>query len=112
MTQQLLKMFIVYEKSHPLSFLSNSYTWRKNKINQTVIEGEIVNRASLAHYANIGLKITYVTSQGKKREIKLALLSMGVLEPGGKNKYRHTLFDLFSKKSKVNVLIDQAEVKK
>jgi hypothetical protein len=50
------------EKTDPLEFLSAEGTYRQNLIDQWVLEGHIVNAASVATYKDAVLKITYYSA--------------------------------------------------
>ena len=47
------------EEANPTSFLRATGTYRKNLINQWVIEGTITNSATLATYKDVVISITY-----------------------------------------------------
>jgi len=56
------------EKDSPLKFLKISGSHRKNLLNQTVVEGEIVNKATLTDYKNIQVQITFIDKDGSTIE--------------------------------------------
>lgn len=47
------------EKANPFGFLQVNYTYRKNLIGQWVLEGTVTNKATLATYKDLVLKISY-----------------------------------------------------
>lgn len=47
------------ELNNPLSFLDESATARKNLLGEFVIEGEIINRATIATFKDVTLKVTF-----------------------------------------------------
>ncbi len=52
------------EKDSPLKFLKISGSHRSNLINQTVVEGEVVNKATLTTYKDIKLQFTFLDKEG------------------------------------------------
>ena len=47
------------EKQNPLNFLSSTGTYRRNFIGQWVLEGNILNTATVASYKDVTFKIVY-----------------------------------------------------
>ena len=56
------------ERASPLKFLKISGSHRSNLINQTVVEGEIINKATLTAYKNIKIQITFLDKEGSTIE--------------------------------------------
>jgi transmembrane sensor len=96
------------EKTSPQDYLRTDYRWRKNAINQTVIEGTIRNNASLAAYYKIVLEVTYRKANGNQVTVELTV-SDTVL-PKEKIPYRKRLFDILSDTQTVVVRVKSAEV--
>jgi transmembrane sensor len=96
------------EKNSPAKFLKNKFSTRKNSINQTLIEGKIINTASLASYQNIRLTISSTNARGKKSTQYLQVSPNAALAPGKSIDYKHTLFDVLSSKTEVTITIEGA----
>jgi transmembrane sensor len=96
------------EKINPLRFLSNNYTWRKNQINQSVIEGTLANSASLAAYTKIILNVTYTKPDGTLANVDIIIND--TVYPGKHIQYRRRLLDLFSDTKSVVVELKSAEI--
>jgi transmembrane sensor len=96
------------EKNNPVQFLSNQYSWRKNKINQSVIEGTLISHAGLAAYTKIILSVTYEKPDGTKANVDLTIND--VIYPGKPLEYRRRLLDLFSDTKSVVVKVKSASV--
>ncbi|WP_157494108.1 FecR family protein [Fulvivirga imtechensis] len=97
-----------YEKNNARSFLINNYTWEKNKLNMSVIDGVIENRAELATFTNIVLKMSYTKPNGKISVTRFKV--MDTLEPGQMLPYQKRLFDIFTDTKKVKVEIETVDV--
>lgn len=95
------------EKSSPATFLTNSYTSRKNTINQTVVEGTLQNTATLAAYSKITVELTYRKQNGSMTTVDLTV-DEPVL-PGKKITYRKRLLDILTGKQNVTARIKSAE---
>lgn len=95
------------EKLDPKRFVNTSYTWKKNKLSRSVINGTVKNNASLAAYDNIVLKITYKKAKGTPVTIKEKI--KGPLKPGESIKYEKRLRDLFIHTKDLTVEIESAE---
>ena len=89
-------------------YLSTKYTWRKNQINQSVIEGTIRNTASLATYKDIVLHVTYSQPGGSQRTSRLVIGEP--VRPGQTIDYRRRLLDIFTDTNVLHVKIESAEV--
>jgi transmembrane sensor len=94
------------ERKNPAQFLSNNYTWRKNLINQSVIEGTLTNNAELAAYTKIVLNVTYSKPNGTSGNVDLTI--DGNVDPGKELVYKRRLPDLFSDTKSVLVKIKSA----
>lgn len=70
------------EREGPLKFLKISGSHRGNLINQTVVEGEILNKATLTTYKNITVQITFIDKEGSTIEKQKHVLD-DEIEPGG-----------------------------
>jgi ferric-dicitrate binding protein FerR (iron transport regulator) len=96
------------EAENPTHYLANKNNWKKNQLNLSVIEGTIVNTATLAAYNNIVLKVTYIRPSGKPVIVRTIITD--TIYPEQKLAYRKTLLDIFTKTQKLNVEIEKAEV--
>jgi transmembrane sensor len=97
------------EVKNPVAYLNNNNIWKKNQLNLSVIEGTIVNTATLAAYKNIVLKITYTKSPSGKAVVVSKTIP-DTIQPGKKLFYRKNLMDVLTKAQKVTVEIEKAEV--
>ena len=100
----------LYEKEVQNSalYLSTKYTWRKNQINQSVIEGTIHNTALLATYKDIVLYVTYSQPGGQQKTSRLVIGE--AVRPGQTIDYRRRLLDIFTDTNVLHVKIESAEV--
>ena len=57
--QQLKEELFLSESSRPLDFLTVKYTWRMNLAGQTVLEGDVLNSASMARFKNVKIKVKF-----------------------------------------------------
>jgi ferric-dicitrate binding protein FerR (iron transport regulator) len=96
------------EKNDHPRFLTNNFTWRKNQINQSVIEGTLRNNASLAAYTNIVLEVTYTKPNGNVVTVDLTITD--TVYPGKRLQYRRRLRDMLSDTKSIIVKIKSAEV--
>lgn len=69
------------ERDSPLKFLKVSGSSHGNLVNQTVVEGEIRNKATLITYKNIQLQITFLDKEGSVIEKQKESLDVEV-KPG------------------------------
>jgi transmembrane sensor len=99
-----------YEKEVKNSglYLATQYTWRKNQINQSVIEGTIRNSASLAVYKDIVLYVTYSQPGGPQKTSRLVIGE--TVNPGQTIDYRRRLLDIFTETNVLHVKVESAEV--
>jgi len=56
------------EQASPMKFLKISGSHRRNLLNQTVVEGEIKNNATLTTYKNIQVQMTFIDKDGSTIE--------------------------------------------
>lgn len=96
-----------YEKNNPTLFLTNVYSWRKNQINQSVIEGTLQNSASLASYKKVILEATYTKPNGKQVTVELTIDD--TVAPGNRLLYKRRLLDIFTDTRSVILKIKSAE---
>jgi len=96
-----------YEKNNPTLFLINVYSWRKNQINQSVIEGTLQSNASLASYKKVILEATYTKPNGNRVTVKLTIDD--TVDPGKRLLYKRRLLDIFTDTRSVVVKIKSAE---
>jgi ferric-dicitrate binding protein FerR (iron transport regulator) len=96
------------EKNDHARFLTNNFTWRKNQINQSVIEGTLRNNASLAAYTNIVLEVTYTKPNGN--EVTVDLTITDTVYPGKRLQYRKRLLDMLSDTKSIVVKVKSTEV--
>lgn len=89
-------------------YLATQYRWRKNQINQSVIEGTIRNSASLAVYKDIVLYVTYSQPGGPQKTSRLVIGE--VVKPGQAIHYRRRLLDIFTDTNVLHVKVESAEV--
>jgi hypothetical protein len=75
------------EKESPLTFLKVSGSHRKNIINQDVVEGEVVNKATFTTYKNITLQINFLDKEGASIEKQKHTLDYEV-KPGSTTDFK------------------------
>lgn len=95
------------EKTNPKSYLSTSFTWRKNAINQSVIEGMVRNTAMLTDYKNVVLKVTYVKPSGKLTTVRVPVPE--TIKAGQTIPYHKRLLDILTNTRDVKVEVEMAE---
>jgi ferric-dicitrate binding protein FerR (iron transport regulator) len=96
------------EKNNHARFLTNKYTWRKNQINQSVIEGTFTNSASLAAYTDVVLEVTYTKPNGNKVTVDLTITD--TVYPGKRLQYRRRLLDILTDTKSITVKIKSVNV--
>ncbi len=69
------------EQESPLKFLKVTGEFRNNLINQTVIEGEVANTATLTTYKNIEVQVNFKDKEGASIEKQKHTLD-DVVKPG------------------------------
>ncbi len=91
--------------------LSVTYDWKKNLVNLSQVQGEIVNSSKIKTFGNVRVKVTYFTDKKGKKASTYFMLNEAVL-PGDTVEFKKTLMlDWFSKTSELEVEIDTAEIK-
>jgi len=95
------------EKSNPELYLSTHFTWRKNAINQSVIEGTISNAAAVTSYKNIVLKVTYQKPNGRTTTTHIRIPEL--VRAGENFNYQKRLLDIFTDTKSLRVEIEKAE---
>lgn len=66
------------ERESPLKFLKVSGSYHGNLLNQSVIEGEITNKATLVGYKDINVQISFLDKEGALIEKQKHLLDEAV----------------------------------
>jgi len=97
------------EKLYPVAHLKTDFTWRKNAIKQSVIDGTVKSSATIATYQNVKLKITYTRRNGKLKTIDIDV--PGPIPAGGQVNFRAKLHDLLTNTRQVLVKVESAEAK-
>jgi hypothetical protein len=69
------------ERDSPLKFLKITGSHRGNLINQTVVEGEVINKATLTTYKNIAVQVKFLDKEGGTLEKQQHTLDE-VVKPG------------------------------
>ncbi|MBT1698073.1 FecR domain-containing protein [Fulvivirgaceae bacterium PWU4] len=96
------------EKLDPAAYLTARYTWRKNAINQSVIEGTVTSKAALADYRDVVLKITYLKPNGSRNTVRLKIDE--TVKAGARVNFQKRLFDIFTNTRSLEVEIESAAV--
>jgi transmembrane sensor len=96
------------ERLNPKQFLSTQYTWRKNQINQSVIEGKLRNTATLAEYRNIVLKVTYTNPYKKSTTTRVRV--METVRAGETIDFQKRLLDILTDTKSLVVEIESADI--
>lgn len=96
------------EKQNPRDHLSTAYTWRKNSINQSIIEGTLRNTASLATYKNTVLKVTYTKPDGTATTVRVTVFDS--VRPGRIIHYQKRLLDIFTDTRTLEAEIETADI--
>lgn len=81
------------ERMFPAEYLSHTFTWKKNLLNQTIIEGTVTNTARYTAYTNIQLKVKMVTSNGQAVERETSILGLKKIDPGVTLPFKFSLTD-------------------
>jgi transmembrane sensor len=95
------------ERHQADKFLVVKFSWRKNAINQSVIEGMILNKASLAIYQNVILRVTYANLKGKTKTIDVKLDE--TVAAGEKIVFTKKLLDIFKDTQHMDVSVKSAQ---
>lgn len=96
------------EKKSASSYLTNNYSWKKNHINRSVIEGTLKNTATLATYFRIVLKATYQKPKSKK-EVTVHITIDEPIRPGQTINYQKKLLDILQHTQEVKVEVEKFE---
>jgi hypothetical protein len=96
------------ERAEPAKFLHVNFTWRKNMIRQSVVEGTLANRASLASYRNIVLRITY--TRAKKGNVTVRTRIDGAVRVGDTIRFQKRLSDILTQTQAVTVAVESASI--
>ena len=96
------------ESKNPSSHLKNTYSWKKNQINRSIIEGSLTNNASLATYHRIVLKATYLKPKSKKL-VTIRIAIEEPVRPGQTISYQKKLLDILTHTHDFKVEIEKAE---
>ena len=75
------------ETDSPLKFLKIKGDYRTNIVNQTVVEGEITNNATLVSYKNMHLSIVFKDKEGSVI-LKQKQVIDDVVKPGSSNSFK------------------------
>jgi|GEM_PF-1251924 len=92
----------------PRQFIKQTYTWKKNGINQTVIEGKLTNTATITAYKNIKFTYRLFTRKGVQKTQRSFTVSKRLL-PGQTIAYKHNLLDIFTSTARVIVDVQDAD---
>ncbi len=75
------------ERDSPLKFLKITGSHHGNILNQTVVEGEITNKATLVSYRNIQVQISFHDKDGAVIDKEKEILD-DVIKPGATNDFK------------------------
>ncbi len=105
------KHILVYKKeiSRPANYMKSTAQWKKSKIKQTEIRGQIQNLATLATYKNVKLRVSYYKKRKKKDHVFTVYKSLG---PGETINYKYRLADWFARVDNLKIEIVDASVSK
>ena len=105
-TEKTLAKNEVYtnEKLHPGKYINNNFSVRTNIISQTVIEGQLENRAKVCTYSRINYKVVYVSSSNKVFEEHFVIEKE--LKPGEQIRYKQKLPDWFVDTKEVKMFLE------
>ncbi|MDN5211081.1 FecR family protein [Fulvivirgaceae bacterium BMA12] len=105
------KHILVYKKeiSYPANYMKSTTEWKKSKIKQTEIRGQIKNLATLATYKNVKLRVSYYKKRKKKNHVFTVYKSLG---PGETIHYKYRLADWFARTDNLKIEIVDASVSK
>lgn len=97
------------ERKRPADYLAHTFTWKKNVLNQTIIEGTVTSRALHTAYTNVQLKVTIQTRNGRTVEKELGILGLTKVLPGATVPFKVSLVDVLSKQKDLTVEIKGAK---
>jgi len=98
----------IKKERSPESYLHNTFYWRKNAINQSVMEGEIYNTSLTHSFKNIEIK--YVISTNKIAKKPRIFIIKETVGPGRTISYKHSLLDIFTNTSRIDIEVVSAEI--
>ena len=75
------------ERDSPLKFLKITGSHHGNLLNQTVVEGEVTNKATLVSYKNIQIQISFHDKDGTVIDKEKEILD-DVIKPGSSNDFK------------------------
>lgn len=75
------------ERESPLKFLKVTGSHHGNLLNQTVLEGDVANKATMVSYKNVTLQISYHDESGSVIEKQKKVLD-DVMKPGSTNDFK------------------------
>ncbi len=96
------------EKTNPGTYLATQYTWHKNAINRSVIEGVLRNSASLADYSHVVLKVVYTKPNGSAGTAHITLDEP--VRAGHTVRFQKRLLDILTNTRSVTVTVESAVV--
>ncbi len=75
------------ERDSPVKFLKITGSHHGNLLNQTVVEGEITNKATLVSYRNIQVQVSFHDNEGKVIDKEKEILT-DAIKPGATNDFK------------------------
>lgn len=75
------------ERDSPVKFLKITGSHHGNLLNQTIVEGEITNKATLVSYRNIQVQVSFLDNDGKVIDKEKEMLE-DVIKPGATNDFK------------------------
>lgn len=75
------------ERDSPLKFLKITGSHHGNLLNQTVVEGEVTNKATLVSYKNIQVQVSFHDKDGAVIDKEKEILD-DVVKPGASNDFK------------------------
>lgn len=79
------------EKKNPARFISVKGTNKKNLLGQTVVKGTLFNKARLAHFKDIEVKLSFYSKTGALLEEDLSTVYESI-NPGGSVSFKSKYF--------------------
>lgn len=89
------------EKTNPIEYLVPTVRWRKNFVDQTIIEGSIMNHASIAVFKDIAFEISYLS----KTDAVISTQQFMVYEVAEPGKWASFKFKVYSPSETKNVSV-------
>ncbi|MDJ1467744.1 FecR family protein [Xanthocytophaga flava] len=99
----------LHEIRSPKQFIVNTFSWKKNGLNQTVVEGTLTNRASIASYKDIELIYRIYTKKGTEKPTKVITIPKHLI-PGQSINYKYNLGNMFGTTARVTVDVKNAVI--